>query len=82
MIESTNLSIAAPDRDIAVSNEVDSTETKYVIEEVPSPVERSCCCESVILRGARVRKTGVNKSARAQLERGTRLEMFWPVDGI
>ena len=29
-IESTNVSIAAPDRDIAVSEEVDSTETKYV----------------------------------------------------
>ena len=45
-IESTSVSVAAPDRDIAVCKEVDSTETKYVSEEVLSPVERSSCCES------------------------------------
>ena len=71
-IESTNVSIAAPDRDIAVSEEVDSTATKYVSEEVLSPVERRCCCESV----------SQWKCIRAQLGRGTTLEMFWPVEGI
>lgn len=70
-IESTNVNIAAPDRDIAVSKEVDCTETKYVSEEVPSLVERSCCCESVILRGAPYRSQW--KCIRAQLKRGTRL---------
>ena len=39
-IESTSVSV------IAVSKEVDSTETKYVSEEVLSLVERSSCCES------------------------------------
>ena len=39
-IESTSVSV------IAVSKEVDSTETKYVSEEVLSPVKRSSCCES------------------------------------
>ena len=67
-IESTNVSIAAPDRDIAVSEEVDSTATKYVSEEVLSPVERRCCCESVILWGTSDRSQW--KCIRAQLERG------------
>ena len=70
-IESTNVNIAAPDLDIAVSEEVDSTATKYVSEEVLSPVERRCCCESVILWGTSDRSQW--KCIRAQLERGTTL---------